>query len=113
MESIAREAGALLMSFFGKISIEYKGDADLVTEAATTLDRIGHPFVRRYLGLPIGVGRTVSLDRKLSDAEWEQLVVDLRSTFDARAPIAFRDWRTSIVRRATARWSPSRSVNPA
>jgi len=31
MESIAREAGALLMSYFGKISIEYKGDADLVT----------------------------------------------------------------------------------
>src|SRR5882762_6321320 len=33
METIAKEAGALLMSYFGKISIEYKGDADLVTEA--------------------------------------------------------------------------------
>jgi len=33
LEPIAREAGALLMSYFGKISIEYKGDADLVTEA--------------------------------------------------------------------------------
>ncbi|MBI2682589.1 MAG: inositol monophosphatase [Acidobacteriales bacterium] len=30
---IAREAGALLMSYFGKVVIEYKGEVDLVTEA--------------------------------------------------------------------------------
>src|SRR3954462_4240912 len=40
MESIAREAGALLMSFFGKIAIEYKGDADLVTEADRAAERL-------------------------------------------------------------------------
>src|SRR5438876_146828 len=40
MESIAREAGALLMSYFGKISIEYKGDADLVTEADRAAERL-------------------------------------------------------------------------
>src|SRR3954454_15799449 len=40
MESIAREAGALLLSFFGKISIEYKGDADLVTEADRAAERL-------------------------------------------------------------------------
>src|SRR3954471_3831326 len=40
MESIAREAGALLMSHFGKISIEYKGDADLVTEADRAAERL-------------------------------------------------------------------------
>jgi myo-inositol-1(or 4)-monophosphatase len=33
MQELAREAGALLMSFFGKVSIEYKGDVDLVTQA--------------------------------------------------------------------------------
>lgn len=33
MQALAREAGALLMSFFGKVAIEYKGDADLVTQA--------------------------------------------------------------------------------
>src|SRR5260221_4559106 len=32
MQELAREAGALLMSYFGKVSIEYKGDVDLVTE---------------------------------------------------------------------------------
>src|SRR5438270_2569913 len=40
MESIAREAGALLMSYFGKISVEYKGDADLVTEADRAAERL-------------------------------------------------------------------------
>jgi len=33
MQELAREAGALLMSFFGKVAIEYKGDVDLVTQA--------------------------------------------------------------------------------
>jgi myo-inositol-1(or 4)-monophosphatase len=33
MQELAREAGALLMSFFGKVAIEYKGEVDLVTQA--------------------------------------------------------------------------------
>lgn len=33
MQDLAREAGALLLSFFGKVAVEYKGDVDLVTEA--------------------------------------------------------------------------------
>jgi myo-inositol-1(or 4)-monophosphatase len=33
MQELAREAGSLLMSYFGKVSVEYKGDADLVTQA--------------------------------------------------------------------------------
>src|SRR6266850_5783538 len=40
METIAKEAGALLLSYFGKISIEYKGDADLVTEADRAAERL-------------------------------------------------------------------------
>src|SRR5947209_9507658 len=40
MEQIPHEAGALLMSYFGKISIEYKGDADLVTEADRAAERL-------------------------------------------------------------------------
>lgn len=52
--------------------------------------------VRRELGFPIGVGRTVQLDRTLSDAEWERLVVDLRQTFAARGVMrvegGFRQW---------------------
>ncbi len=33
MQEMAREAGALLLSYFGKVAIEYKGDVDLVTAA--------------------------------------------------------------------------------
>lgn len=69
---------------------------ELIAEAAVSIDRVGRPTSRRFLGLPIGVGRTVDLNRKLSDAEWERLVVDLRETFDARGTMredgSFRQW---------------------
>lgn len=48
------------------------------------------------LGLAVGVGRTVQLDRRLSDAEWERLVVVLRDTFQARGMLrtdgSLRQW---------------------
>src|SRR5256885_16741552 len=48
------------------------------------------------MGLPIAVGRTVALQRKLTDDEWERLVVDLRETFDARGRLreegSFKQW---------------------
>src|SRR5262249_6153342 len=40
MQELAREAGALLMSFFGKVSIEYKGDVDLVTQADRAAEKM-------------------------------------------------------------------------
>ena len=46
MESIAREAGVLLMDYFDKhIKIEYKGDADLVTAA----DRKSEALIRERI----------------------------------------------------------------
>jgi hypothetical protein len=69
---------------------------DLVAQAAGSLDQRGRSSVRRFLGLPIGVGRTVQLPRRLSETEWERLVVDLRTTFDARGRLkdegSFRQW---------------------
>lgn len=51
---------------------------------------------RRFLGLPIGVARTVNLNRRLTDDEWERLVVRLREVFDARgttrAEGSLRQW---------------------
>ena len=47
MSAIAREAGALLMSYFDRhIKIEYKGDADLVTAA----DRASEALIRQRIG---------------------------------------------------------------
>ncbi|MGD8867909.1 MAG: hypothetical protein PVI01_09765 [Gemmatimonadales bacterium] len=70
--------------------------SELVAEAALSLDRGGRPTSRKFLGLPIGVGRTLELDRRLSEEEWQQLVADLRETFDARGSIRydgpFRQW---------------------
>jgi hypothetical protein len=67
-----------------------------VAQAAAELDQAGSETSRRFLGLPLGVGRTVDLGRRLSEEEWEQLVVDLRETFDARGTVrqegSFRQW---------------------
>jgi hypothetical protein len=71
-------------------------DPRLVAQAAHALDKAGRSTSRKFLGVPIGVGRTIDLGRRLSDDEWERLVVDLRETFDARGNIrhegSFRQW---------------------
>lgn len=69
---------------------------EAIASAARTIDRAGVEGIRRFLGFPIGVSRTVQLDRRLTDTEWESLVVDLRQTFDARGRLRqdgrFRQW---------------------
>lgn len=70
--------------------------SDLLARAARGLELRGRASVRRFLGLPVGVARTVPLHRTLTEAEWERLVVDLRETFDARGRLradgGFRQW---------------------
>jgi hypothetical protein len=67
-----------------------------VARAAHSLMIAPTPTLRRFLGMPIAVGRSVDLERKITDAEWEQIVVDLRHTFDARGRVreegSFRQW---------------------
>jgi hypothetical protein len=69
---------------------------EAVAQAARLVEHRGQPVSRRWLGMPIGVGRTLELGRRLSDREWEDLVVDLRETFDARGHVSaqgsFRQW---------------------
>ena len=47
MQELAREAGALLMTYFGKVAIEYKGEADLVTQADRASERLIVERIRR------------------------------------------------------------------
>jgi len=51
---------------------------------------------RTLLGLPIGVERRVTLNRRLTTEEWEHLVVQLRDVFQARGRIksegSLRQW---------------------
>ena len=67
-----------------------------ISRAARSLDMAGRPASRTFMGLPIGVGLTVELDRPLSDSDWERLVADLRETFEARGTVRydgpFRQW---------------------
>jgi hypothetical protein len=69
---------------------------ELVARAVKTIEQGGQPTSRSFLGFTIGVGRTVDLDRRLTEDEWERLVVDLRETFDARGTIrhegSLRQW---------------------
>jgi hypothetical protein len=69
---------------------------EAIAHAAHALEQAGRSASRTFLGLPIGVGRTVEFDRPLSDADWERLVADLRETFEARGTVRydgpFRQW---------------------
>jgi hypothetical protein len=70
--------------------------AESIAFAAQSVDQSGLSTSRTFLGLPLGVARTVNLERKLTDDEWEQLIVDLRETFNARGVVrsqgSLRQW---------------------
>jgi hypothetical protein len=93
-----RSANGLTLDDLQAIAREVGIAPDAVERAARSLDRPrAEPVSRRLLGLPIGVQRTVVLDRRLTDAEWELLVVELREVFGARGTMraqgSLREWR--------------------
>jgi len=75
-------------------------DRDIVARgtgaAAHPLDRPSPQAPPSFLGITIGVARTVQLDRRVSDEEWDHLVVLLRDTFHARGEMredgSLRQW---------------------
>jgi hypothetical protein len=89
----------LTLSGLQEIGREVGIPPELVAQAARELDTGGRETSRSLIGLPIGVGNSVDLGRKLTDGEWEQLVSDARETFDARGRIhidgPFRQWVNS------------------
>jgi hypothetical protein len=89
--------GGMTLAELQSIGQEVGIPTELVARAATELDRAKPAaIVRRLAGLPIGVGRTVELDHRLTDDEWERLVTELRVTFDARGTVrqegGLRQW---------------------
>jgi hypothetical protein len=93
---VSAESKGMTLVALQEIGREVGISAESIAHAARTLDQAGRPASRVFLGLPIGVGRTVELDRPISDAEWERLVGDLRETFGARGSVRydgpFRQW---------------------
>lgn len=68
-----------------RIGAEAGIDPQRVVQAASSLDALArHSEVRRSMGLPIGVSRVVELPRAPSDREWELLVTEFRTVFQAR-----------------------------
>lgn len=69
---------------------------EAVARAARSLEIRPQAGARTFLGLPIGVERTIALDRRLTEGEWERLVVELREVFNARGSVissgSFRQW---------------------
>ena len=69
---------------------------EAVAKAAQSLAVRAEGEPVRFLGLPISVERTVALERRLTDQEWEQLVVQFRQVFRARGTLrsdgSFRQW---------------------
>jgi hypothetical protein len=90
------EGKGLTLAALQDIGREVGIPPEAIATAARSLELGGRPVARRFLGLTIGVGRTVEFDHPLSDAEWERLVADLRETFDARGTVRydgpFRQW---------------------
>jgi hypothetical protein len=90
--------GGLTLAELQEIGKEVGIESDRITRAATALDHPAPEVLprRSFMGTPVGVGRTIYLDRRLTDQEWGQLVVDLRETFSARGRLrdegAFRSW---------------------
>ena len=72
-------------------------DPKHIARAAAGLYKQPHVFpVKKHLGIPIGVSRSIELPNTFSDQDWEQLVVDLRRTFKAKGKTkqegALREW---------------------
>ena len=90
------EGRGMTLAALQEIGREVGISPEAISQAARSLDLTGRPAVRTFLGLPIGVGRTVEFDRPLSDADWEGLVADLRTTFEAPGRVRydgpFRQW---------------------
>jgi hypothetical protein len=92
----ARSAEGLSLAELQEVGKEVGLPPELVARAARSLDAKGKPEGRMVVGLEVGVGRTVELDRPLTEAEWNRLVVDLRETFDAPGKVSehgqFKQW---------------------
>ncbi|MBK8006889.1 MAG: hypothetical protein IPK12_24285 [Gemmatimonadetes bacterium] len=99
-------AAGLTLAEVQAIGLEAGIGAEAIARAAQLVT--SPPVVsQRVLGLPFRVSHTVPLHRRLTDAEWERLVVQLREVFDARGRCTWRA-RSAAGPTATSTSSSSR-----
>ncbi|HSM86357.1 MAG TPA: inositol monophosphatase family protein [Candidatus Limnocylindrales bacterium] len=87
MQQLAREAGALLMSYFGKVSIEYKGEADLVTQADRASEKLIAERIRRQWPDHDLIGEEGSRNETGSDYRWYVDPLDGTTNFAHGYPV--------------------------
>lgn len=80
-----------------RIGAESGIEPEFIARAVAAIDyNLDTPELERYLGIPITAAKTIVLERALTEEEWEHLVVDCRSTFDAKGEIevsgSIRHW---------------------
>jgi len=92
---VPRDEG-LTLAELQSIGREVGLSPESLARAARAIDVSRGGESRTLFGLPIGVARTVNLNRRLSDEEWERLVVQLREVFAARGTMraegSLRQW---------------------
>lgn len=88
MSQIAREAGALLMDYFRRrVKIEYKGDADLVTEADRKSERLILERIRTHWPTHDVIGEEGARIETGSDYRWYVDPLDGTTNFAHGFPV--------------------------
>jgi len=105
MSEIAREAGALLMGYFrARVKIEYKGDADLVTEADRASERLILERIRAHWPAHDVIGEEGARIETGGDYKWYVDPLDGTTNFAHGFPVfcvslglAFQGMRKAAV----------------
>ncbi len=96
--AVVERGDGLTLAQLQEVGAEVGIAAEFVVRAARAVERGDLvPTQRRtWLGIPVGVSRTVDFGRTVSNEEWDRIVVRLRETFEARGRVqqegAFRQW---------------------
>jgi hypothetical protein len=92
----AAPEGGLTLAELQEIGRDVGIAPDAVRQAATAMGLRGRAATSSFLGFPIGVERSVELGRRVTDEEWEHLVVELREVFGAKGTVraagSLREW---------------------
>src|SRR5438105_9126232 len=87
MQELAREAGLLLKSYFGKVAIEYKGDVDLITEADRSSEKLIVGRIRKQWPKHDLIAEEGSRNESGSDFRWYVDPLDGTTNFAHGFPV--------------------------
>jgi myo-inositol-1(or 4)-monophosphatase len=87
MQELAREAGALLLSYFGKVAVEYKGEVDLITEADRSAEKLVVGRIRKQWPSHDLIGEEGSRVETGSDFRWYVDPLDGTTNFAHGYPV--------------------------